>query len=137
MSKSSSLFRQITCLMVIGVCLSVFGQNKPITFETAFIKGPGLDQSARHNGWLDDQHFLWYENKDDTRTWYKVNAKTGEREVFQRPDTSGKSYRVENKNRDAEAWISDGDLFFQRNVDEKTQTTDKKQRLGTQSKVFT
>ena len=119
MSKSSSLFRQITCLLVVGVCLSVFGQNKPITLETAFIKGPRLDQSARHNGWLDDQHFLWYENKDDTRTWYKVNAKTGEREVFQRPDTSGKSYRVENKNRDAEAWISDGDLFFQRNDDQK------------------
>ncbi len=92
-------------------------EKKAITFAMAFRgEGPPLTRSpGRHDGWLDEHHFVWTETPPEKPSVsFKVDARTGERtpilETDQKPD-GGRNSLQRTKDRTAEAWIQDGDLY--------------------------
>ncbi len=92
-------------------------EKKPVSFEMAF-RGAGPDIQQRTGSWdvwLDDRHYVWIERDGDTRAYYKVDAKTGKRQAYERPqqpEMDRSTGLARSDDYQQEAWVKDGDIHL-------------------------
>ncbi|MGB5848220.1 MAG: S9 family peptidase [Ignavibacteriaceae bacterium] len=84
-STSNKLFFVIiTMLLEIGIHSIGFAQHNKLTFDQVYLfeKPRLLQRLPSLKGWLDDDHYLQLKNEDGNTYLMKVNAKTGNTEVY-------------------------------------------------------
>lgn len=97
---------QLTFVGFLLVSSSVYAQRR-MTFDEAWGRKPTLTQPISHyQGWADEEHYLEYV-RSENRT-YKVNVKTGHREVY--VPAESKQTEVAVKDNDIVIRFADGSV---------------------------
>jgi dipeptidyl-peptidase 4 len=84
-STSKKFFFTITVMLIaISIHLVSFGQDKKLTFDQVYLFGQPrlLQRLPSLKGWLDENHYLQLKKEDGNTYLMKVNAKTGDEEIY-------------------------------------------------------